>query len=60
MSPSGAELLRQIKSRIEEIDPAAAREQASNGAVLIDVREPEEWAASHIPGANVIAPTGKG
>jgi sulfur-carrier protein adenylyltransferase/sulfurtransferase len=51
MSPSGAEVLRQIKSRIEEIDPAAAREQSSNGAVLIDVREPEEWAAGHIPGA---------
>jgi molybdopterin/thiamine biosynthesis adenylyltransferase/rhodanese-related sulfurtransferase len=51
MSPSGAEVLSQIKSRIEEIDPAAAREQASNGAVLIDVREPEEWAAGHIPGA---------
>jgi sulfur-carrier protein adenylyltransferase/sulfurtransferase len=51
MSPSGAEVLRQIKSRIEEIDPAAAREQLSNGAVVIDVREPEEWAAGHIPGA---------
>src|SRR6201997_5614153 len=51
MSPSGAEVLRQIKSRIEEIDPAAAREQSSNGAVLLDVREAEEWAAGHIPGA---------
>ena len=51
MSPSGAEVLRQIKSRIDEIDPAAAREQASNGALLVDVREPEEWAAGHIPGA---------
>jgi molybdopterin/thiamine biosynthesis adenylyltransferase/rhodanese-related sulfurtransferase len=51
MSPSGAEVLRQIKSRIEEVDPAAVREQASNGAVLVDVREPEEWAAGHIPGA---------
>jgi molybdopterin/thiamine biosynthesis adenylyltransferase/rhodanese-related sulfurtransferase len=51
MSPSGAEVLRQIKSRIEEIDPAAAREQLSNGAVVIDVREPEEWASGHIPGA---------
>src|SRR2546421_3798397 len=51
MTPSGADLLRQIKSRIEEVDPAAAREQLSNGAVLIDVREPEEWAAGHIPGA---------
>jgi molybdopterin/thiamine biosynthesis adenylyltransferase len=51
MSPSGAELLRHIKSRIEEVDPAAVREQASNGAVVVDVREPEEWAAGHIPGA---------
>jgi molybdopterin/thiamine biosynthesis adenylyltransferase/rhodanese-related sulfurtransferase len=51
MTPSGAEILRQIKDRIDETDPAQAREQASNGAVLIDVREPEEWGAGHIPGA---------
>ena len=49
--PSGAEVLRQIKSRIDEVDPAAVREQVSNGAAVIDVREPEEWAAGHIPGA---------
>jgi molybdopterin/thiamine biosynthesis adenylyltransferase/rhodanese-related sulfurtransferase len=51
MSPSGAEVLRQIKSRIDEIDPAVVREQVSNGAVVVDVREPEEWSAGHIPGA---------
>src|SRR5436305_4991720 len=51
MSPSGTEVLRQIKSRIDEVDPAAVREQAQNGAVLVDVREPEEWGAGHIPGA---------
>jgi sulfur-carrier protein adenylyltransferase/sulfurtransferase len=49
--PSGAEVLRQIKSRIDEVDPAVVREQATNGAVVVDVREPEEWAAGHIPGA---------
>ncbi len=51
MSPSGAEVLRQIKSQIEEVDPAAVREQLSNGAVVVDVRETEEWSGGHIPGA---------
>ena len=51
MSPSGAEVLRQIKSRIDEVDPSAVREQLGNGAVVIDVREPEEWGTGHIPGA---------
>jgi sulfur-carrier protein adenylyltransferase/sulfurtransferase len=51
MSPSGAEVLRQIKNRIDEVDPAAVHEQVGNGAVIVDVREPEEWAAGHIPGA---------
>ena len=51
MSPSGAEVLRQIKSRIEEVDPSAVREQLGNGAVVLDVREAEEWSTGHIPGA---------
>jgi sulfur-carrier protein adenylyltransferase/sulfurtransferase len=51
MSPSGAEVLRQIKSRIDEVDPAVVHEQVGNGAVIVDVREPEEWGAGHIPGA---------
>ena len=91
MSPSGAELLRQVKSQIEEVDPGVVHEQlalasgavalagvssnghgleetangngpggpgagrterhAAQGPVLIDVREVEEFAAGHIPGA---------
>jgi molybdopterin/thiamine biosynthesis adenylyltransferase len=51
MSPSGAEVLRQIKSRIPEVDPADVRGQLGNGAVVIDVREAEEWSTGHIPGA---------
>jgi molybdopterin/thiamine biosynthesis adenylyltransferase/rhodanese-related sulfurtransferase len=51
MSPSGAEVLREIKSRITEVDPAVVREQITNGAVLVDVRETDEFAAGHIPGA---------
>ena len=51
MSPSGAEVLRQIKDRIDEVDPAAVREQLQTGALVIDVRQDEEWATGHIPGA---------
>lgn len=51
MSPSGAELLRHIKSEIDEVDPAVVREQINNGAVLVDVRESEEFAAGYVPGA---------
>src|SRR5256714_1426259 len=51
MSPSGAEVLREIKSRIDEVDPTDVREQIDNGAVVVDVREIDEWSAGHIPGA---------
>src|SRR5919112_4374264 len=55
MSPSGAEVIRQIKSQIEEGDPSEVNTAVSNGngsrPVLIDVRENDEWDAGHIPGA---------
>jgi sulfur-carrier protein adenylyltransferase/sulfurtransferase len=51
MSPSGADVLRQIKSRIDEVDPAVVREQVTNGAIVVDVREAEEWSAGHVPSA---------
>src|SRR3712207_3085220 len=55
MSPSGAEVIRQIKSQIEEVDPSEVNSAVSNGngsrPVLIDVREGDEWDAGHLPGA---------
>jgi molybdopterin/thiamine biosynthesis adenylyltransferase/rhodanese-related sulfurtransferase len=51
MSPSGAELLRDIKSRIEQIDPSKVHELVDEGVAIIDVRETEEFAAGHLPGA---------
>ncbi len=51
MSPSGAEVLRKIKGRIDEVDPAVVSEQLGNGVVVVDVRETDEWSAGHIPGA---------
>jgi sulfur-carrier protein adenylyltransferase/sulfurtransferase len=51
MSPTGAEVIRKIRSQIEEVDPAEVREHIGNGVVLVDVRESEEWDAGHIAGA---------
>ncbi len=51
MTPSGAELLKQVKSQIDEIDPSKVRELIGEGVAIIDVRETEEFAAGHLPGA---------
>jgi sulfur-carrier protein adenylyltransferase/sulfurtransferase len=51
MSPSGAEVIRQIKQQVQEIDPAEVSEHLGDGVVLVDVRESEEWDRGHIPGA---------
>ena len=51
MSRSGAEVIREIKSKVEEVDPAQVSEHLGNGIVLVDVRDSNEWDAGHIPGA---------
>jgi sulfur-carrier protein adenylyltransferase/sulfurtransferase len=51
MSPSGAEVIRQIKQQVQEVDPAEVSEHLGNGVVLVDVRESDEWDRGHIPGA---------
>jgi len=51
MSPSSAELLRQVKSRIDEVDPSEVNELIDEGVALIDVRETDEVVAGHLPGA---------
>lgn len=33
--------------QIVQVDPAQALQLAGDGALLLDVREPEEWAAGH-------------
>ena len=51
MSPSGAEFIRQIKAQISETDPSIVHELIGNGVAIVDVRETEEFAAGHLPGA---------
>src|SRR5207248_5692490 len=52
--PSGAELLRQVKSRIDEVDPAEVKELIGEGVAIVDVRGSEEFATGHLPGAKSI------
>jgi molybdopterin/thiamine biosynthesis adenylyltransferase/rhodanese-related sulfurtransferase len=54
MSTSSAELLRQIKSQIEEIDPSEVHELLDEGVVIVDVRGSEEAATGHLPGAKLV------
>ncbi|HEY4094077.1 MAG TPA: molybdopterin-synthase adenylyltransferase MoeB [Baekduia sp.] len=55
MSPSGAEYIKQVKAQIDEIDPSAVSEVVgSDGVVIVDVRESDEWDAGHIPGAKFV------
>ncbi len=51
MSPSGAEFVRRVKSEITEIDPSEVQGLLDNGVALVDVRETEEFATGHLPGA---------
>src|SRR2546421_9881719 len=54
MSPSGAELLRRVKSQIAEVDPSEVNELLEEGVAIVDVRGSEEFATGHLPGAKSI------
>ena len=54
---ASAEPIELVRSRIEEIDPADAREELAAGdAVLVDTREPHEWDEAHLEGATLVPP----
>jgi phage shock protein E len=46
-----SQLVEDAKSRIREVTPTQASEEQSQGAVLIDVRESDEFAQGHAKGA---------
>jgi rhodanese-related sulfurtransferase len=49
--PSATALVAEAKAQIKEISAAELKAGALDGRVVIDVREPEEFAGGHIPGA---------
>ena len=40
-----------MRPEIPEIDPSGVPDELPDGVVLLDVREDDEWAAGHVPGA---------
>jgi len=52
MARTYAELLREARAQIREVTPAEADAlRRDGGAVLVDVREPDEWERGHVAGA---------
>ena len=49
--PSATALVADAKAQIKEMSPATLKSQSLDGKVLIDVREPAEFASGHIDGA---------
>lgn len=50
MAITAQDLVAAAKQQISEVDVAAARERLTTNLIL-DVREPNEFAAGHLPGA---------
>ena len=58
MTKSAAEMVMGAKAQVEQVSPKdAATQSASGAALLLDVREAEEWQHGHIDGS-VPAPRG--
>jgi len=51
MSPSGSEYIKTIRSQIDEVDPADVHGVLNDSVAIVDVRETEEFARGHVPGA---------
>src|SRR5215470_16671584 len=51
------ELFRKVKTEVREVSVEEARELEKAGAVLVDVREADEWSQGHVPGS-VFIPRG--
>jgi sulfur-carrier protein adenylyltransferase/sulfurtransferase len=49
--PTFKELFKQVRSGVREASVEEARSLVAAGAALIDVREADEWAQGHLPGA---------
>ena len=57
MLVSPADVVARAKATIKECTVSQAKQSITPQTLLIDIREPDEWARGHIPGA-VLSPRG--
>ena len=50
-SPEFLQLVNEVKERVKEVSVEKAQQQQHQGALLIDVREDNEWEAGHATNA---------
>ena len=55
MTKSYADLFREARAEVREVTPRQADAlRGENGALFVDVREADEWARGHVPGAMLV------
>ena len=57
MSKTAMQMIGEARAQVALVDPKEAANELDSGAVIVDVREPEEWQHGHI-NASVPAPRG--
>jgi len=57
MSKTVMQMIGEARAQVALVEPKEAADELGSGAVIVDVREPEEWQLGHINGS-VPAPRG--
>ncbi len=57
MTKTAMQMIGEARAQVGTVAPKKAADELGNGAVFVDVREPEEWQHGHINGS-VAAPRG--
>ena len=51
MTSGVPEMLQELQTRVAQVSPDEVKGELDEGALVVDVREPEEFGAGHVPGA---------